>query len=148
MFIKIGGALIASDRIAAVSPDLHSAGIVRVLLTNGKTVCVEASMSKAATALIDAGLTASDAICLPPSDIIALRELQALGYNYIAKDKTGTVYAFVDPPVRCGAYWQPAEESSDSAYRVYSDDFDWLPSEPASDAVADINNLLSTKETE
>ena len=148
MFIKIGKALIDSDRIAAVSPDLHAVGIVRVLLTNGKTVCIKAYMSDVEDALTDAGLITSDDMDIPASDIKVLMDLRDLGYNYIAKDKTGAVYAFIDPPVRCGAYWQPAAESSERAYRVYSDSFDWLPSEPAIDAVADINNLLSTKETE
>lgn len=148
MFIEIGEALIDSDRIAAVSPDLHAVGIVRVLLTNGKTVCIKAYMSDVEDALTDAGLITSDDMSLSANDIAALKELRAIGRNYIAKDKTGAVYAFIGPPVRCGAYWQPAEESSERAYRVYSDSFDWLPSEPAIDAVADINNLLSTKETE
>lgn len=148
MFIEIGRALIDSDRIAAVSPDLHAVGIVRVLLTNGKTVCIKAYMSDVEDALTDAGLITSDDMDIPASDIKVLMDLRDLGYNYIAKDKTGAVYAFIDTPVRCGAYWQPAEESSERAYRVYSDSFDWLPSEPAIDSVADINNLLSTKETE
>lgn len=148
MFIKIGDALIDSDRIAAISPDIHAVGIVRVLLTNGKTVCVKAYMDEAQNALIEAGLITSDAISLSASDMLTLMELRDLGYNHIAKDKTGAVYAFIDPPVRCGAYWQPAEGSSERAYRIYSDGFDWLPSEPAGDAVADINNLLSAKETE
>ena len=144
MFIEIGD----SDRIAAVSPDLHAVGIVRVLLTNGKTVCIKAYMSDVEDALTDAGLITSDAISLSATAILALMDLRDLGYNYIAKDKTGAVYAFIDTPVRCGAYWQPAEESSERAYRVYSDSFDWLPSEPAIDAVADINNLLDANETE
>ena len=105
-------------------------------------------MSDVEYALTDAGLITSDAISLSATAILALMDLRDLGYNYIAKDKTGAVYAFIDPPVRCGAYWQPAEESSERAYRVYSDSFDWLPSEPAIDAIADINNLLDANETE
>lgn len=145
MFIEIGEALIDSDRIAAVSPDLHAVGVVRVLLTNGKTVCVKAYMSDAEDALTDAGLITSDDMSLSANDIAALKELRAIGRNYIAKDKTGAVYAFIDPPVRCGAYWQPAEESSERAYRVYSGDFEWLST---LDAVADINDLLGANETE
>lgn len=145
MFIEIGGALIDSDRIAAVSPDLYAVGVVRVLLTNGKTVCVKAYMSDAEDALTDAGLITSDDMSLSANDIAALKELRAIGRNYIAKDKTGAVYAFIDPPVRCGAYWQPAEESSERAYRVYSGDFEWLST---LDAVADINDLLGANETE
>lgn len=145
MFIEIGGALIDSDRIAAVSPDLYAVGVVRVLLTNGKTVCVKAYMSDAEDALTDAGLITSDDMGLSANDIAALKELRAIGRNYIAKDKTGAVYAFIDPPVRCGAYWQPAEESSERAYRVYSGDFEWLST---LDAVADINDLLGANETE
>lgn len=145
MFIEIGGALIDSDRIAAVSPDLHAVGVVRVLLTNGKTVCVKAYMSDAEDALTDAGLITSDDMGLSANDIAALKELRAIGRNYIAKDKTGAVYAFIGPPVRCGAYWQPAEESSERAYRVYSGDFEWLST---LDAVADINDLLGANETE
>lgn len=145
MFIEIGAALIDSDRIAAVSPDLHAVGVVRVLLTNGKTVCVKAYMGDAENALVDAGLITSDDIDMPASDIKVLMELRDLGYKYIAKDKTGAVYAFIDTPVRCGAYWQPAEESSERAYRVYSGDFEWLST---LDAVADINDLLGANETE
>lgn len=145
MFIEIGGALIDSDRIAAVSPDLYAVGVVRVLLTNGKTVCVKAYMSDAEDALTDAGLITSDDMGLSANDIAALKELRAIGRNYIAKDKTGAVYAFIGPPVRCGAYWQPAEESSERAYRVYSGDFEWLST---LDAVADINDLLGANETE
>ena len=145
MFIEIGGALIDSDRIAAVSPDLYAVGVVRVLLTNGKTVCVKAYMSDAEDALTDAGLITSDDMGLSANDIAALKELRAIGRNYIAKDKTGAVYAFIGPPVRCGAYWQPAEESSERAYRVYSGDFEWLST---LDAVADINDLLGANEAE
>lgn len=145
MFIEIGGALIDSDRIAAVSPDLYAVGVVRVLLTNGKTVCIKAYMSDVEDALTDAGLITSDDMSLSANDIAALKELRAIGRNYIAKDKTGAVYAFIDPPVRCGAYWQPAEESSERAYRVYSGDFEWLST---LDAVADINDLLGANETE
>lgn len=145
MFIEIGAALIDSDRIAAVSPDIHASGIVRVLLTNGKTVCIKAYMTDVEDALTDAGLITSDDMSLSANDIAALNELRAIGRNYIAKDKTGAVYAFIDPPVRCGAYWQPAEESSERAYRVYSGDFDWLS---PLDAVADINDLLGASETE
>ena len=145
MFIEIGEALIDSERIAAVSPDLHAVGVVRVLLTNGKTFCVKAYMSDAEDALTDAGLITSDDMSLSANDIAALKELRAIGRNYIAKDKTGAVYAFIDPPVRCGAYWQPAEESSERAYRVYSGDFEWLST---LDAVADINDLLGANETE
>ena len=145
MFIEIGGALIDSDRIAAVSPDLYAVGVVRVLLTNGKTVCVKAYMSDAEDALTDAGLITSDDMSLSANDIAALKELRAIGRNYRAKDKTGAGYAFIGPPVRCGAYWQPAEESSERAYRVYSGDFEWLST---LDAVADINDLLGANETE
>ncbi len=148
MFIEIGGALVDSDRIAAVSPDLHAVGIVRVLLTNGKTVCIKAYMIDVEDALTDAGLITSDDMDIPASDIKVLMDLRDLGYNYIAKCKTGAVHAFIAPPVRFGAYWQSADDPSERVYRVFSSDFDWLPSEPAIDAVADINNLLDANETE
>lgn len=127
MFIRIGETLVSDDSISAVSPDLHEEGIIRVFLTSGKTVYVKASMLDAESSLRIAGLIASPVPALSAEDLNILEELHMeLGKNYIAKDKTGAVYAFVLPPVKCGAYWQPREVDSQPAERIYSGDFEWL----------------------
>lgn len=146
MFIRIGETLVSDDSISAVSPDLHEEGIIRVFLTSGKTVYVKASMADAESSLCAVGLLAASAPALSPEDVNVLEELHLeLGRNYIAKDKTGAVYAFVLPPVKCGAYWQPREVDSQPAERIYSGDFDWLSyTDAAPTRIEDVLNACST----
>lgn len=142
MFIRIGETLVSDDSISAVSPDLHEEGIIRVFLTSGKTVYVKASMLDAESSLRIAGLAAAPSPVLSAEDINILEELHMeLGKNYIAKDKTGAVYAFALPPDKCGAYWQSSEFDSQPAERIYSGDFDWLSCSDA--APTRIEDVLS-----
>lgn len=39
------------------------------------------------------------------AEVAELRRAYKSGYHYVARDKDGKVYAFVDEPVRHGAYW-------------------------------------------
>ena len=123
--IKIGNIYVEGDCIAAVSPNSHDYGKVCIFLTCGKVVYAKATMEEAEIVLAENGM-----IELPESAFVTEDEMSYLqmlardGFKYIARDKTGTVYAFLSRPEKNGAYWDPAVE--ESVERIYDYDFDWV----------------------
>ena len=124
MLIKIGSALVDPAEIVAIKPyPDHPAtgceGAVQICITlrTAPGIWTDATMDEAEAALIDAGvmtdLTAGDdEPPLPDMDDEEMEQLVELhdnGYNYLARDKDGKLFAYMNKPTYDGAYWDDHE---------------------------------------
>ena len=119
MLIKIGSAYVDPAEIAAIEParddslpDYERARQIYVALKSGPSFWVDATMDEAEAALIDAGVIENpypDAEDEPPelteNERSELAALDANGYEYIARDADGKLYAYKCEPGRADGYY-------------------------------------------
>ena len=114
MLIKIGNCWVDPNEIAAIFPaaDLPSTPKVGITLRSGGSTWAEATMDEAEAALIDAGVIenpypeeAFEAPALSDNERIELEALDAQGYEYIARDADGKLYAYKCEPGRADGYY-------------------------------------------
>ena len=112
MLIRIGDALVDPSEIVAVRDLFEPVDVkptLAVWLRNGETFDVEATMDEAEAALIDAGVIEDPEADAgrPLTDIerSTLQELDEVGYEWMARDGDGKLYAFMSKPKKEGAYW-------------------------------------------
>ena len=156
MLIKIGSALINPEEIAAISPslnDYNSAGematMIRFEFRNGGSIWIDATMDEAEAALIDAGvvtdLTADQEADDPHQPLLfdeevkRLHELTSEGFEYLARDRDGRLWAFRQKPEFDGFYWAYPETDLDDVRMVIG--FNFI-SEDDKEPTA-INSLIS-----
>jgi hypothetical protein len=85
--------------------------------------------------LQDAGLAAADPepVDLTEAEAAMLRNAHAEHYNWIARDKDGKLFAYINHPQLAGAYWEDGDGLC-AAKRMDKDDdgnpiFEWLDGE-------------------
>ena len=116
MLIKIGDCFVSPEEIAAVRdmfvPETDEEPSVEIVLRGGEAFDVLAPMDEAEAALIDAGYIDSpypedglEAPALSDNERIELEALDAQGYEYIARDADGKLYAYKGEPGRKGGYY-------------------------------------------
>ena len=114
MFVKIGDAWFNPDEITAISlpSDMKDPTKIIVTLRQGVSVWPDATMDEAEAALIDAGYIENpypedelEAPDLSEADLDELDALDALGYEYIARDADGKLYAYKCEPGRADGYF-------------------------------------------
>ena len=129
MLVKIGSAFIDPNEIAAIVPyredgltDIGQATQICITLRQGGGFWIDAPMDEAEAALIDAGVIENpypeELPELSEGELTALEKLEAGGYRWLARDKTGHLYAYrgSTPPEYDGAYWNgdPASEPNNT----------------------------------
>ena len=116
MLIKIGDCFVDPEQIHAVRdmfvPALDETPTVEIILANGECFEAQAAMDEAEAALIDAGVIENpypeDALetpALSDNERIELEALDAQGYEYIARDADGKLYAYKCEPGRADGYY-------------------------------------------
>lgn len=116
MLIKIGDCFVDPEQIQAVRdmfvPALDETPTVEIILANGECFEAQAAMDEAEAALIDAGVIENpypeDALetpALSDNERIELEALDAQGYEYIARDADGKLYAYKCEPGRADGYY-------------------------------------------
>lgn len=116
MLIKIGDCFVDPEQVQAVRdmfvPALDETPTVEIILANGECFEAQATMDEAEAALIDAGVIENpypeDELEAPALSIEEQTELSALdaqGYEYIARDIDGKLYAYKGEPGREGGYY-------------------------------------------
>lgn len=116
MLIKIGDCFVDPEQVQAVRdmfmPALDRTLIIEIILANGERFDVEASMDEAEAALIDAGVIENpypedelETPALSDNERIELEALDAQGYEYIARDADGKLYAYKCEPGRADGYY-------------------------------------------
>lgn len=116
MLIKIGNAFIDPAEIAAVTGERGSSSFpdaavhrLFIYLRCGDACWIDATMDEAEAALIDAGYIESpypeEPVELDPQDAVHAADLLADGYQWLARDGDGNLYAYLVRPERDGAYW-------------------------------------------
>ena len=153
MLIKIGSAFIDPEEIAAITPDrgdgqdaYQSSTQICITLRHGGSFWIDAPMDEAEAALIDAGAIENpyedqdgDRPELTEGELAVLRDLESDGYNYLARDKDGKLYAFRNRPEYDGAYWSDPGAGSAGVLRVH-EDFDFI--DTGAEEPAEIYRLL------
>ena len=115
MLVKIGDCFVDPEQVQAVR-DMFVPGdetpTVEIILRGGACFDAEASIDEAEAALIDAGCIDSpypedglEAPALSDNERIELEALDAQGYEYIARDADGKLYAYKGEPGREGGYY-------------------------------------------
>ena len=116
MLIRIGDCFVDPEQIQAVRdmfvPALDETPTVEIILANGECFEAQAAMDEAEAALIDAGVIenpypeeAFEAPALSDNERIELEALDAQGYEYIARDADGKLYAYKCEPGRADGYY-------------------------------------------
>ena len=122
--IQIGDAFFDESFSFGIAPDRdsRSPGGSVVFLQNGSRVAIDATTEDVAAALRQSGLLADEeeqaANQLDNDEIAELVSIAGLGAYYIAKDARGIVFAFHNPPVRAGAYWNKSDDDRFQAIRL------------------------------
>ena len=118
MLVKIGSAWIDPEEIAMILPDQpvedwtpEDSQNICVHLRHGDSMWIRATMDEAEAALIDAGLIENpypeedEPPELTQEEHAAAADLYDRGFEWLARDKDGKLYAYRDKPKRDGAYW-------------------------------------------
>lgn len=111
MLIRIGDTWIDPSEIMIVQPlHISSEHYVKILLrSHPDTICIQADEDAVEAALIDAGVIEDPEADAerPLTDIerSTLQELDEVGYEWMARDGDGKLYAFMSKPKKEGAYW-------------------------------------------
>lgn len=119
MLIKIGDCFVNPEEIALIrgdepGPDYqpNAGSQMLIQLRHGAGIWITATMDEAEAALIDAGCIESpypedglEAPALSDNERIELEALDAQGYEYIARDADGKLYAYKGEPGREGGYY-------------------------------------------
>lgn len=133
MLVKIGDCFVDPVQIQAVRdmfvPALDETPTVEIILANGECFEAQATMDEAEAALIDAGVIenpypeeAIEAPALSDNERIELEALDAQGYEYLARDVDGKLYAYKCEPGREDGYYfspgcqQPEPVAGDFLY--------------------------------
>lgn len=111
MLIRIGDTWIDPSEIMIVQPlHISSEHYVKILLrSHPEVICIQADEDAVEAALIDAGVIEDPEADAerPLTDIerSTLQELDDVGYEWMARDGDGKLYAFMSKPKKEGAYW-------------------------------------------
>lgn len=119
MLIKIGDCFVDPEEIALIrgdepGPDYqpNAGSQLFIQLRRGAGIWITATMDEAEAALIDAGVIENpypeDALetpALSDNERIELEALDAQGYEYIARDADGKLYAYKCEPGRADGYY-------------------------------------------
>ena len=116
MLIKIGDCFVDPAEIAMIcdsyDPHLEVQPLICIHLRHGSGTWIHSTMDEAEAALIDAGVIENpypDAEDEPPelteNERSELAALDANGYEYIARDADGKLYAYKCEPGRADGYY-------------------------------------------
>lgn len=135
MLVKIGDCFVDPEQIQAVR-DMFVPGdetpTLEIILANGECFEAQAAMDEAESALIDAGVIenpypeeAFETPALSDEERIELEALDAQGYEYLARDADGKLYAYKREPGRADGYFfargaSEAEKVEGAFYFVYA----------------------------
>lgn len=116
MLIKIGGCFVDPLEIAMIVAD-HDTQVgalpvphICVHLRHGSSTWIQATMDEAEAALIDAGVIEDPAGDEPPElteeETSELTALLDAGYEWLARDGDGKLFAYASKPKRVGVFWE------------------------------------------
>ena len=137
MLIKIGDCWVDPEEVVAVYPDecaMLSPGdftnTVLVLRGNQIALTTHHAIETAIVALqrtgyIEAPEEAPTWPELTPAERLELQSLQAYGYEWIARDKSGQAYAYWSRPEKAASEWFVGEGDGDRTVRLRNS-FDFL----------------------
>ena len=121
MLIKIGTAYVDPLEISAIQPDrdvslpdYERAQQICITLKEGPSFWIDASMDEAEAALIDAGVIEEPDFREPPelsqAETEDAEELSAAGFEYLARDGDGKLFAYHRRPTDNAGFWMPVNE--------------------------------------
>lgn len=131
MLIKIGDCWADPEEIVAIEPcDSPNPPETVLHLHGGDSIYCRCPSEEAEAALRAAGYieTPEEDPAPPeltPEELLELKNLQAYGYEWIARDKSGQAYAYWSIPEKSGAEWYVGEDEADRTVRL-SNRFDFL----------------------
>jgi len=116
MLIKIGDCFVDPEQVQAVRdmfvPGRDETPTVEIILPGPTCFRAEATIDEAEAALIDAGVIENpypedelETPALSDNERIELEALDAQGYEYIARDADGKLYAYKCEPGRADGYY-------------------------------------------
>ena len=114
--ILMGKILLNESLIFAAGPMAGVPDKVFIIMTDGREIQIPCSEADFFSAIFnDLGLEPPiPTLDFTEAEQAELKEAAVHGYPYAAKDKTGNVFAFTQPPEKNGAYWQPTGGSNGS----------------------------------
>lgn len=136
MLIKIGDCWVDPLEIAMIKGGADPIGEdtmhpqICITLRHGGSSWIEATMDEAEAALIDAGLIENEYGGGDPGlnegELGLLAALDAEGYEWLARDGDGKLYAFRSKPTKDGVYWEDGSDPSQFRPRFIPEGFDFI----------------------
>ena len=131
MLIKIGNVYLDPMETVFIGDeyvDIDGTHYLKVRFKNaGREQLIEATMDEAEAALIDAGvieeLTCDELPELSEEELQTLSGLRARGYEYLARDEDGRLYAYKFPPAEDQGFFMPGSPAENAERIDRSFDF-------------------------
>ena len=131
MLTKIGDSWVDLEAVAAAEyAEATKLDPERFLVTlrSGGTLCLYCSPGELEEALVRAGVAAGGEDInvpgsIPEGDLSALVQLLNSGYQYLARDGDGTVFAYRNRPWKNRTYWTPATHDNTNVVSMGRDAF-------------------------
>ena len=149
MLIKIGDCWVDPNEIAMIvdgdDPRTILKPMICVHLRGGGSTWIHAAMDEAEAALIDAGVieddgSEADGPELTEEEHEIAKALFEEGFEFLARDADGKLYAFRHEPTKSGPYWDDNEETVSERPQRIESGFDFI--DAADEAPWSISILL------
>lgn len=130
--IRFGDVYVTEREIAAVYPSKSEEDKIWVALKSGRMIYCNIDMLEAERTLVDSGLLAFGEVEPGNMTLMVLEGLADMGFQFLARDENGSLYAFENAPERGDQCW---DVSAGNSYLVpepvLQHDVLWDDPEPA-----------------
>lgn len=131
--IRFGDAYITESEIAAIFPSDTTDDEVWIALKSGRMICCEMDMIEAERVMVERGLVPLDGVEPGAMHLLLLEDLAEQGYEHLARDADGMLFAYEQQPVKDENRWtKDAGEVLLIREPVFRHDVLWEDAEPSS----------------
>ena len=103
--IRFGDAYITESEIAAIFPSDTTDDKVWIALKSGRMIRCEMDMIEAERVMVEQGLVPLDGVEPGAMHLLLLEDLAEQGYEYLARDADGMLFAYEQQPVKDENRW-------------------------------------------
>jgi len=131
--IRFGDAYVAETEIAAIFPSDTTEDKIWIALKSGRMIRCEMDMLDAERVMVEQGLVPLDGIEPGAMHLLLLEDLAELGFQYLARDENGILFAYKKQPLKGENIWTKNEgEVLPIREPVFRQDVLWEDAEPSS----------------
>lgn len=131
--IRFENVYVTEDQIAAIYPSDSLENRVWIVLKCGRVVRCDMAMPDAERVMVEQNLIPLDGIEPGAMHLLLLEDLAELGFQYLARDENGILFAYKQQPLKGENIWMKHEgEVLPIREPVFRHDVLWEDAEPSS----------------